>query len=111
MADKKKGGLVWSSDPTPARREPAAPSGSPPPSDQTARIALDRKGRGGKAVTTVSGLVHPEPELTALGKQLKQACGAGGTVKDQVIEVQGDHRDTVEAWLRARGYRVKRVGG
>jgi translation initiation factor 1 len=62
-------------------------------------------------VTVVSGLPGPDAERLALARVLKTACGAGGTFKDGVLELQGDHRDRVEAALRARGLRSKRAGG
>lgn len=83
----------------------------PPPKDGFVRIARDRKGRGGKTVTTVSGVPLASTELQALTQTLKKLCGSGGTVKDGVIEIQGDVRDRIEPKLVALGYRVKRVGG
>jgi len=74
------------------------------------RVWLESKGRAGKAVTLVKGLALDETALLALGKQLKTACGSGGTVKDGVIEVQGDHCQRVMALLAALGYPVKRAG-
>ena len=82
-----------------------------PPSDGIVRVSRDTKGRGGKAVTLVRGLPLAADALDALGKQLKAACGSGGTVKDGVVEVQGDHCDKVIALLQAQGYKVKRAGG
>lgn len=82
-----------------------------PPKDGFVRIARDKKGRGGKTVTTISGVSLAPPELEALAQALKKHCGAGGTVKDGVIEIQGDVRERVEPKLVALGYRVKRVGG
>ena len=75
------------------------------------RVQLETKGRAGKGVTVLRGLDLPDPDLAALGKQLKAACGSGGTVKDGVVEVQGDHVSKVMAWLAAKGFKVKRVGG
>ena len=75
------------------------------------RVQLDTKGRKGKGVTVVSGVPLTDDALAQLGKQLKAQCGAGGTVKDGVIEVQGDHREVVMAALQKLGYTVKRVGG
>ena len=75
------------------------------------RVQRDAKGRGGKTVTVVSGISLPDKDLDALGKQLKAACGSGGTVKDGLIEVQGDHVDRLVALLVAQGYRAKRAGG
>lgn len=75
------------------------------------RVSRETKGRGGKAVTLVSGITLPDKDLDALGKQLKASCGSGGTVKDGVIEVQGDHIDRIVALLTAQGYKAKRAGG
>jgi translation initiation factor 1 len=79
--------------------------------DGVVRVQRESKGRGGKSVTLVKGLVMDAAHLTQLAKQLKAACGSGGTVKDGVIEVQGDHVETLMAALVKQGYRVKRVGG
>ncbi|HMO56983.1 MAG TPA: translation initiation factor [Roseiflexaceae bacterium] len=103
--------LAYTTDPDPAT-ETTAPSASyPTAQQQTARIARDRKRRGGKTVTVISGLRHDPATLEALLKQLKQQCGAGGTLKDGEIEIQGDHRERIAAALSAMGYRVKHVGG
>jgi translation initiation factor 1 len=82
-----------------------------PPTDGIVRVSRETKGRGGKAVTLVRGLPLAPGDLEALGKQLKAACGSGGTVKDGAIEVQGDHCDKVIALLQGKGYKVKRAGG
>jgi translation initiation factor 1 len=71
------------------------------------RVRLETKGRRGKAVTVVTGLPLGAEDLTDLGKKLKQKCGAGGTVKDSVIEIQGDHRATVMAALKDLGHNPK----
>ncbi|MEY2689727.1 MAG: hypothetical protein RL375_3926 [Pseudomonadota bacterium] len=75
------------------------------------RVSREKSGRGGKTVTVVRGLALGDMALTATGKQLRAACGTGGTTKDGVIEVQGDHVERVMAWLTQAGHRVKRVGG
>ena len=75
------------------------------------RVSRETKGRGGKAVTVVTGISLADRDLDALGKQLKASCGSGGTVKDGVIEVQGDHIDRIVALLVAQGYKAKRAGG
>jgi translation initiation factor 1 len=80
-------------------------------SDGVLRVQRETKGRGGKSVTLVRGLALDAAALAALGKQLKAACGSGGTAKDGVIEVQGDHVATVMAALAKLGYAVKRAGG
>ena len=74
-------------------------------------MALLRKGRKGKGVTVVKGLALDAAALAAMGKQLKTACGTGGTVKDGTIEIQGDHRELVIAALTRQGHAVKRAGG
>ena len=83
----------------------------PAPGDRIVRVSRETKGRGGKAVTLVRSLPLDDAALAALGKRLRMACGAGGTVKDGVIEVQGDHLDRLVALLQAEGWRVKRAGG
>ncbi|EJC62378.1 translation initiation factor 1 (eIF-1/SUI1) [Alcaligenes faecalis subsp. faecalis NCIB 8687] len=74
------------------------------------RLSLETKGRKGKGVTVVTGLVMPEEQLKALVKELKNACGAGGTLKEAGLEIQGDHRALVQARLEEKGLTVKRVG-
>ena len=68
-------------------------------------------GRRGKPVTTVHGVPGGDDALRELAGELKRRCGTGGTVKDGVIEIQGDHRDVVISQLEAKGYTVKRAGG
>jgi translation initiation factor 1 len=82
-----------------------------PKGDGIVRVSHETKGRKGKGVTLVRGVPVDAAALAALGKQLKAQCGTGGTVKDGVIEVQGDHRDTVIAALQKQGMTVKRAGG
>ena len=82
-----------------------------PAGDGTVRVWCETKGRGGKAVTLVKGVLLDPTALAALGKQLKATCGSGGTVKDGVIEIQGDHVERVMAALQSQGRRVKRAGG
>jgi translation initiation factor 1 len=79
--------------------------------DGIVRVSRETKGRAGKGVTLVKGVPLAGEALTALGKQLKTACGSGGTVKDGVIEVQGDHSDRIIELLKTQGYAVKRAGG
>jgi translation initiation factor 1 len=76
-----------------------------------ARVYLDSKGRGGKKVSVVSGLVMDETALSDLTTKLKKVCGAGGTLKDSCIEIQGDHRDQIMSELQRLGYKPKRSGG
>jgi translation initiation factor 1 len=111
--------LVYSTDSgrtCPACRQPVAQcdchrSQIAPAPDGVLRVWRETKGRGGKAVTLVKGLGGDAALLAAQAKQLRTACGSGGTVKDGVVEVQGDHVDRVLALLQAQGHRVKRAGG
>ena len=82
-----------------------------PAGDGTVRVWRETKGRAGKGVTLVRGLALDAGALVALARQLKTACGSGGTVKEGVIEIQGDHCDRVIEWLRREGHTVKRAGG
>jgi translation initiation factor 1 len=78
--------------------------------DGIVRIMRDRKQRGGKTVTVITG-ISGEDDISTLAQQLKKLCGAGGTVKDSNIELQGDHCEKVQVALREMGYKVKRAGG
>ena len=82
-----------------------------PAPDGVIRVSRQTKGRGGKTVTRVEGVPLGDDALAQLGKQLRTACGSGGTVKDGVIEVQGDHCDKVIEALVQQGYAAKRSGG
>lgn len=81
------------------------------PGETVLRMRLEKKGRGGKAVTVVSGLPPAPAYFATLVKQLKAHCGAGGALKDGGMEVQGDQRDKVQAFLEQRGFQVRRAGG
>ncbi len=85
-----------------------------PPNQQTLRVEISRKGRGGKTVTLVSGFVSQPETLSALLKRLKTQCGSGGTLKSSdrglELEIQGDHRQKVAQFLSAQGYKVKTIG-
>jgi translation initiation factor 1 len=80
-------------------------------SDGIIRIRREVKGHKGKTVTVVFGFQPDQTDLKALAKKLKQQCGAGGSVKDGVIIVQGDHREAMLKLLEAQGYKVKLAGG
>ncbi len=84
---------------------------SVPQGDGIVRIGRSTKGRKGKGVTVVTGVPLDQDALKALATQLKQKCGTGGTTKDGVIEIQGDHREALMEELKRRGYTVKRSGG
>ena len=82
-----------------------------PDGDGIVRISRETKGRKGKGVTLIAGVPVDENTLHSLATQLKRRCGAGGTVKDRVIEIQGDHCGLLAEELTKQGYTVKRVGG
>lgn len=120
MKNSSKGGLVYSTEVgrvCPACGQALAQCAckalakSAPAGDGAVRVSRQTKGRGGKSVTVVSGLALDAIALALLGKQLRAACGSGGTVKDGVIEVQGDHCDMVMEALKKQGHHPKRVGG
>lgn len=79
--------------------------------DGKIRVLRETKGRKGSGVTLITGLPLAELELAALAKQLKQRCGCGGTVKNRVIEIQGDQREFILAELLRLGYQAKKAGG
>lgn len=80
-------------------------------SDGIVRIMRDKKHRGGKTVTVITGIPANSEAITTLAQQLKKLCGSGGTVKDGSIEIQGDHLDKIQTKLTELGYKVKRSGG
>ena len=82
-----------------------------PVGDGNVRVSRETKGRAGKGVTVVRGLPLDAAALAALGKQLRSACGSGGTAKDGALEIQGDHVERVMELLKAQGFAVKRSGG
>ena len=79
--------------------------------DGIVRVMRDRKHRGGKTVTIITGVPASNEAIATLAQQLKKLCGSGGTVKDGVIEIQGDHCEKIIARLTELGYKVKRAGG
>lgn len=101
--------LVYSTDF--GRIQQNTPQKSAPTGDGIVRIRRETKGRKGKGVTTVSGLLLDDSSLKAIAKDLKKLCGTGGAVKDQVIEIQGDNRDKIKSFLEAKNYTVKLAGG
>jgi len=120
MKNTGTGGLVYSTDAgrmCPQCRQAladcrcAALARQAPAGDGVVRVSRDTKGRGGKAVTVVRGLALDVIALAELGKRLRGACGAGGTAKDGVLEVQGDHVERVVDWLKQAGHPAKRAGG
>jgi len=110
--------LVYDSDAPlrkPPRKEKAPPAASGAslnlPKDGVVRLLRDRKARGGKTVTLVAGVPLAPAGLNALASDLKRLCGTGGTVRGEVIEIQGDVRERIKGELERRGYTVKLAGG
>jgi translation initiation factor 1 len=89
----------------------AAKARTAPVGDGRVRVRRETQRRGGKTVTVVRGLPLAAEPLAALGKRLRTACGTGGTTKDGLLELQGDHVDRVLAALAAEGFAAKRDGG
>ncbi|MGE4057030.1 MAG: translation initiation factor [Vicinamibacterales bacterium] len=119
---EEKSRLVYSTDgsggtrirpPDPPKRQKPVPAraASKPPADGTIRIQREKKGRGGKTVTIVTGLRGSERDLDALLTTLKQLCGSGGTREDDALVIQGDHRERVKTKLESLGHRVLLAGG
>lgn len=106
---KKRLGVVYSTN-SDFQYDEGAPEEKEtlPPGEQKLTVTIDRKGRGGKQVTLVSGFSGKEEDLRELGRLLKVKCGVGGSAKDGEITVQGDFRDKVTELLRGMGYKAKR---
>ena len=121
MAPDSNSRLVYSSDDgrvappkdaKPAARSKAASTATPRvPDDGVVRVSRQKQGRGGKTVTLVTGLPGSEAELDALLKDLKQHCGAGGSRNGRALEVQGDNRERIRAYLETRGHKPRLAGG
>ena len=116
--------LVWSTDPSfqgklpqkgamgSSRSRAGGPSSSGPVRKHLPKgpcVSLETSGRNGKGVTLVTGLAVSGDALEELGKALRQACGSGGTVKDGAVEIQGDHREKVQAALAKKGIQARRI--
>jgi translation initiation factor 1 len=116
---QRSGGLVYSTDSgrmCPGCRQPLArcscnQARAAPAGDGIVRVSRETKGRNGKCVTVVKGLPLESAALDKLGRELKALCGCGGTARDGVIEVQGDHAEKLVAHLSRAGWTVKRAGG
>lgn len=109
MSKEKNSRLVYSTETGRVKEDPkpaAIPQG-----DGIVRIRRETAGRNGKGVTTVTGVPLDEGKLKELAKSLKVLCGVGGSVKDGIIEIQGDQRDKLKADLEKRGFTVKLAGG
>jgi translation initiation factor 1 len=110
---KDQSRTVWSSNEGDQRKKEQrfVNTKSLPPQQQTVYLHRESGGRGGKVVSVAKNLVLSDDDLKALAKKLKQECGTGGTVKDGMIEIQGEHRQKMADVLQKLGYKVKIAGG
>ncbi|TDG37265.1 translation initiation factor [Pedobacter changchengzhani] len=105
------GGIMYSTNPEFEYVEVVDDATTPKNQQQDLRVMLDKKNRGGKAVTLVTGFKGKADDLVVLGKMLKTKCGVGGAVKDGEIIIQGDLRDKILLLLQKEGYKAKKAGG
>ena len=119
MKKQKTEGLVYSTDTGrtcpgcghPVKHCDCRKGEGRPPGDGVVRVSRQTKGRKGSGVCLITGVPLGDPELKKLAKQLKKKCGSGGAVKNGVIEIQGDHRQTLVDALIKLGFKAKQAGG
>lgn len=111
MSKKNRTGVIYSTNPDfQYEFSEQSEANTLPPAQQNLKIWLVKLG-GNKVVTAVRDFIGSEADLADLGKQLKTACGSGGSARDGEILIQGDHRDKVLSWLTNKGYKTKKAGG
>jgi len=109
--NKNRSGVVYSTNPSFQQDDQSGESATLPPAQQDLRVMIDRKQRGGKQVTLVTGFSGTDEDLQSLAKMLKTKCGVGGAAKDGEILIQGDVRQKVLKLLLEAGYKAKAAGG
>jgi translation initiation factor 1 len=110
--DQRRQGVVYSTNPDFSyQADETSEATTLPPQQQQLRVQLDKKQRGGKQVTLITGFVGRDEDLQTLGKLLKTKCAVGGSAKDGEIVVQGDFRAKVLEVLLKEGYKAKQIGG
>ena len=105
----KEGGIVYSTNPDYKYTAQPHQGASIAPQAQDLKIFLDKKNRGGKTVTIISGFVGKEEAIEKLGRDLKSKCGVGGSIKDGEIIIQGDHRERILTLLMKEGYKARKI--
>ena len=105
----KAGGIVYSTNPDYKYTAQPHQRASIAPQAQDLKIFLDKKNRGGKTVTIISGFVGKEEAIEKLGRDLKSKCGVGGSIKDGEIIIQGDHRERILTLLMKEGYKARKI--
>jgi translation initiation factor 1 len=106
---KEKDGIVYSTNSNHKYDVTPHQGATVPPAQQNLKVLLDKKNRGGKSVTLVTGFTGKEDDLEKLGRELKSKCGVGGAVKDGEILIQGDHRERVVQLLTKMGFKAKMI--
>ncbi len=102
-------GIVFSTNPDFRIAQEAEELTTLPKKNQPLKVVLDKKQRAGKIVTLVTGFIGNDNDFQSIGKQIKSSCGTGGSVKDGVIIIQGDHKAKIHQWLLKNGYALSKI--